>query len=302
MKRFRNILVDIGTGRSPGPALQRATTLARQNDATMTVVAVAPELRRTARLFVPAGVQEILAGEQEERLAHTLAELQAAGLHAASKMLTGEHAVELIREALRGGHDLLLRSHLATAPYGPIDVKLLRKCPCPVWLVAGPTAGPYTTILAAVKPSPDDDSMSMLNRHVLELATSLASSEGGTLLVVHGWSLFGESTLRGRLKEEELSELLDQTRNAARRDVEAILAPFAGQIPDEHVHFVKGLSGDVIPEFVAAHDVGLLVMGTRGRSGVGGMVIGNTAERVLGEVRCSFIALKPAGFVSPITL
>jgi hypothetical protein len=41
-------------------------------------------------------------------------------------------------------------------------------------------------------------------------------------------------------------------------------------------------------------------MGTIGRSGVPGLLIGNTAERMLSAVDCSILALKPEGFVSPV--
>jgi nucleotide-binding universal stress UspA family protein len=43
-------------------------------------------------------------------------------------------------------------------------------------------------------------------------------------------------------------------------------------------------------------------MGTIARSGVTGLLMGNTAERVFGHVNCSVLAVKPAGFVSPVKL
>ena len=41
-------------------------------------------------------------------------------------------------------------------------------------------------------------------------------------------------------------------------------------------------------------------MGTVGRSGIDGVIIGNTAEKVLNRIECSVLALKPPGFVTPI--
>jgi len=41
-------------------------------------------------------------------------------------------------------------------------------------------------------------------------------------------------------------------------------------------------------------------MGTIGRSGVKGVLLGNTAEKVLDASRQSILAVKPDGFVSPI--
>lgn len=301
MKRFKKILLDIGTVPGGGAALRRATILARRNDATLTVVAVVPDVPRRTRL-APIGLEALLSEDHDERLAAALAELRDADLRVVSKMLKGDHAVEVIREVIRGGHDLVLRSHTASVPYGPIDMKLLRKCPCHVWLVAGRAAASPRKILAAVKPSPDDSSTNALNATVLELATSLAEAEGGEVLVVHGWSMFGEGILRRRLSTDELEKLVDEARSDAKRELDELLEPFASRIHEDHVHLVKGLPGAVIPAFVAAHQIDLLIMGTLARSGVAGVITGNTAEQVLGEVHCSLIALKPPGFVSPITL
>jgi hypothetical protein len=44
----------------------------------------------------------------------------------------------------------------------------------------------------------------------------------------------------------------------------------------------------------------LLVMGTVCRTGAAGFLIGNTAETVLSDVTCSVLAMKPAGFVTPV--
>ena len=46
----------------------------------------------------------------------------------------------------------------------------------------------------------------------------------------------------------------------------------------------------------------LIVMGTIVHSGVEGLLLGSTAEKVLGEAEVSVLAVKPEGFVSPIKL
>lgn len=45
----------------------------------------------------------------------------------------------------------------------------------------------------------------------------------------------------------------------------------------------------------------ILVMGTVGRTGIPGLVIGNTAEAILNQVHCSILAVKPPDFVSPVS-
>jgi len=46
--------------------------------------------------------------------------------------------------------------------------------------------------------------------------------------------------------------------------------------------------------------IDVLVMGTLGRTGISGFIIGNTAENVVQKLECSLLALKPGGFVSPV--
>ena len=43
-------------------------------------------------------------------------------------------------------------------------------------------------------------------------------------------------------------------------------------------------------------------MGTLSRGGVAGLLIGNTAERVVNRVDCSLLTIKPEDFISPVTL
>ena len=61
-------------------------------------------------------------------------------------------------------------------------------------------------------------------------------------------------------------------------------------------HLLEGVNDKVLTAFVASKRASVLVMGTVGRTGLAGLIVGNTAERVLRQVRCSIVALKPAGF------
>jgi len=57
-----------------------------------------------------------------------------------------------------------------------------------------------------------------------------------------------------------------------------------------------------IVKLARSKKIDLLVMGTVCRTGVAGFFIGNTAEKVLSEVNCSVLTVKPQGFVTPVTL
>ncbi len=68
------------------------------------------------------------------------------------------------------------------------------------------------------------------------------------------------------------------------------------------MHLLKGNAGTLIPELAQEKAIELIVMGTVCRTGVSGMIIGNTAETVLRRVDCSVLAVKPDGFVTPVML
>jgi len=68
------------------------------------------------------------------------------------------------------------------------------------------------------------------------------------------------------------------------------------------VHLLKGKASGLIPELVKKRRINLIVMGTVCRTGIPGFFIGNTAEKVLHRVNCSVLAIKPEGFVTPVTL
>jgi hypothetical protein len=58
----------------------------------------------------------------------------------------------------------------------------------------------------------------------------------------------------------------------------------------------------VIPRHARQSGVDLVVMGTVARRGLAGLITGNTAERLLHGLSCSLLAIKPEGFVTPVTL
>ena len=68
------------------------------------------------------------------------------------------------------------------------------------------------------------------------------------------------------------------------------------------VYMLNGEAGRLIPALAAAREVELIVMGTVSRSGVAGLLIGNTAEKVLNQVDCSVLTVKPDDFITPVKL
>lgn len=65
-------------------------------------------------------------------------------------------------------------------------------------------------------------------------------------------------------------------------------------------HVLQDSAKTVIPEMAAQLKEDLVVMGTVARTGIAGLLVGNTADTIFEQLRCSVLALKPPGFVTSI--
>jgi nucleotide-binding universal stress UspA family protein len=69
-----------------------------------------------------------------------------------------------------------------------------------------------------------------------------------------------------------------------------------------HFHLPQGAAQKMIPELAVKLGADIVVMGTVARTGISGLIIGNTAETILYQLECSVLASKPAGFITPVTV
>ncbi|MGI9596696.1 MAG: universal stress protein [Acidimicrobiales bacterium] len=297
MSRLRSILFCPLADRDNPSAARRATTLAAKHGAAMTMLGVVPEPARLSSLIHGRDHDRRLVEEARRSMEHKLSRCGIDG--SKGKIMVGDPALTIIQEVLTSGHDLVVVSADDDHDHATIR-RLLRKCPCPVWVIR-PTRAKINRVLAAVNADPAEYD---LNRRILELATDMNHVYGGELHVVHSWELYGEATMRGssfvRTEPDELDAMLREEEAGHRAALDELLADPAAQGAAWTVHLVKGPAPSVVPDLVRRRRINLLVMGTVARTGISGLVMGNTAERILDEVRCSVVTVKPPGFVSPI--
>lgn len=300
MRRFKKILYRPSNRAHDPVALARVVDLATRNSAKLTLFGVVPAPNRLQRLFDRPHLveQTVVAAEREllEKLTSATAHVERDQVEVTVEV--GKPGVAIIEHVLTAGHDLVIVND-SNAAEKPSVKRLLRKCPCPVWVMK-PTRHTVHRVLAAVNPHPDEAD---LNRLILELASSMVAEFGGELHVGHAWEVYGDTpdgTVFNFTPAVEFDQLHDEVQTAHADALAAVLAD--GRFADApwQIHLERGPAADVIPEMIRKNDIDLLVMGTIARSGIDGVVIGNTAERILGEVKCSVLAVKPNGFVSPI--
>ena len=305
MKRFKNILVIPSEPKADDPALVRATALANNNAARLMVIWPLEEAHDggTGLEYLPDIVNAL-----EKELEKAVGPTREQGLIVDTRVRAGKPFVEVIRQVREGGHDLVVktaRGHKLheSLMFGTTALHLLRKCPCPVWII-NPKPSKRSGVLAAVDPDTTNEQSQALNQKIMELATSLSVLEEMDLHVVHAWSVPHEDMIRHspwlRVTRSDADNYVKDIEGRHRERFAALYEQFQHRVTSMETHFVKGEPGQVIPSIIDEKNIEVVIMGTVARTGVPGLLIGNTAEGVINQVDCSVLAVKPEGFVSPI--
>ncbi len=307
MKRFSNILFVSNSEGDESAAFQRALNLVKSNQARLKVICVVepPRSRGVTNLL------DLLIEQQREHLEGLIKNTVLSEGDLELKVLVGKPFIEIIKEVIQYGHDLLIKSLDNEAHvYGGTDIKLLRKCPCPLWLIKDVHHQDYDRILVALDYEPENPESAALNQQLLELSSSLAIAEFAELHIVHAWQFELESKFRSVRMDFSDAEVDEMVRNegiSRRHWLNEItnthlksLGKKAADYLQPELHLIKGDAREVVPQ--CAEEVGaeLIIMGTVGRSGIPGFFIGNTAEQILNRIDISVLAIKPAKFVSPV--
>jgi nucleotide-binding universal stress UspA family protein len=287
----------------PAPAWELALALARRSGASVTVLGVArPPSTKWIELsgLPPDRLAQLPQEELHEGLAG-LARSAPPDIEVRVETTSGVAFAEATRAVLREHYDVVA----VPAPPGSVGSTaqhLIRKCPAPVWVVRGAPPSLPARIAVAIDADPEVQHR-CFDRKLADTALALAALCESELHVLHGVAPTpSPHTMRYRagLSEAEVGALLDRLRAKRRQWLEALLG---GRTPGPQGCLVRVLDAEPvveIPAELARLAIDLLVLGTIGRSGLAGFLIGNTAEDMLRRADCSLLALKPDGFLSPV--
>ncbi|HWB12629.1 MAG TPA: universal stress protein [Pirellulales bacterium] len=304
---FHKILVATDFSDGACSALAQAVWLAKLIGAEVTLAHAIPLTRDTMATFasnpwyVAANAEEIehrLRHAADRRLREAIAPYRGQGVDLGYKTLWGTPFIEVIHAVQEEGFDLVVagtRGLSAVSRFfiGSTATRLVRKCPSPVWTVRQGAPEGVRTLLATTD-------FSEVSRKSVRLAADLARRTGGSLHVLHvdtaaseyGLELFADEEVQASAqRRRRRRKLVEQVREFVRElelPVEAKIVVETGDAWRRILTTARRLSAD------------LTVMGTLARGGVAGMVIGNTAEKVLHAASGSLLAIKPDGFVSPV--
>lgn len=309
MHQFHNILfVSHGLG-GEEDALRQALKLAYDNQASLTVLIVCPAF--------PTHLEEYKATYEHSLIEHTEQAVQTekSALHLSKKKMSVKIELEsgpapdirIIRYVLRYSFDLLIKqaeTEQSQHGFKATDMALLRKCPCPLFIVRPlKHRENKVRIAVAIDPMDGEPAAQALSIQLLQASSTIAKHYSGRLDVISCWNFPQEEYLRDSVwiatPKKELDQMILNEKKAHEKALYEIV-DHAQTLDDHQIHHLKGLPDEIIPTFIQNHAVDILVMGTVARTGISGFIIGNTAENILQKINCSLLALKPNGFVSPV--
>ncbi len=287
-----------------------ALSLARNNDAPLGVLVVCPEFPDEFPDYRKKYEGSLLAqAESSIRFTKETIKLEEGAVDISIALVSDKTpSTKIIQYVLQRGHDLLIKEAEPLdgggSGFRAIDMDLLRKCLCAVWLCR-PIAHSrqHIQVAVAIDPESSEPAAEASSKRMLELSRSLADSCSGELHIISCWDYELESFLRGsvwvKVSDAEIVGAVLGTQQKHRAALEGSIK--ASDISGSHrVHHLRGMAEERIPSLVTDEKIDILVMGTVARTGIPGFIIGNTAENIVQKLSCSLMALKPQGFVSPV--
>ena len=324
MKRFNSILCVVDNEHSFDTAFAQSMKIANDHQAKISFISVIapPKNWPVALLKKESNFDNFheIAESRHATIRSWISKLNPT-LKANIDVYLGKGFIEIIKCVTKNKHDLVVKCaediDWIDRMFGSEDMHLLRKCPCPVLMLKPSQKDAFRKILATVDINEDASSLddenaqNQLNRQVLEHSAAFCMPELMELHIGSTWVAYAEDFYRygafSSLPEEEVNHYAEQVRRDCSdklevcvREMDNILGKETLQYLLPNIHLVKGKPSKEIPLMVEKYDIDLIVMGTVGRIGIPGLIIGNTAESILEQVRCSVLAIKPEGFKSPI--
>lgn len=309
MRTIRRILVAIKDPSAHSlAAVEKATQLALASGAKL-------DLFHSITTQVYTGF-DLQASQVEElgniRLAQYRARLEAIAEIAREAGVTATTSVEwdypaheaIVRRALKSKADLIVAECHAGHRVAPLllhvtDWELLRYSPVPVLLVKNKRPYRKPILLAAVDPTHANSKPTALDDEILTAAVAVRTALGGRLHAVHSFVPIPADVKPAELLSEDATRLLEK-RARAHASARLGKALRHVQISRTHRHLMSRHPVNAIPELARKIHCDIVVMGAVSRTGLKRFLIGNTAERIIDDLGCDVLVVKPRDFTTRV--
>lgn len=284
----------------------------KTNECNMMVVVVLPQLgHKVFEWFEHEKHQDLVQQQraiEEQKRADWALMAKKTGVEYHLEIRFGKLFYEVVHSAHQNSVELLLKQaedieQSDGVMFQSVDWHLLRKSPVPLLLYRQGSRLPFAKTLVSMDVDIETKpyQVSDLNQTLLSWAKKLQPN--AVQNIVHAWQADVENLIRhwdADLEGDSLIKLSEQLYFEHKKAINQELEESQLTKEQTKVFMCKGEPAESIADTVAEQNVDLLILGTLARSGLPGLLIGNTAEDLLERVNCSVLTIKPADFKSPI--
>ncbi len=303
--KIKHILVDMDPTKDEQPALQKGIMLARQFGASIELfLADYHSGLVTNWLWNEAQTEKAkkaYIASKQRWLDSYLAMVTDEKLSVSTDVRWHKPVYEgVIEKAIDCNADLVIKSthfhpKLNKLFFTPNDWQLLKRCPVPLLLAKDSTANEYGQIMAAVDPARSHDKPECLDKMILSTVNELSTKLSANAQVAHCyesvgvelWHDLGVGAHGLDMQSFDHVEYLKQLEKHHREEFEKLIEGY--EFNESNRHLENGVAHKLLPDIVKDCDIDLLVMGATYRTGL----IGGMAEKILDEINCDVLALKP---------
>lgn len=306
--RFKNILVAVDFSPSTPATLNQALRLAKAGQSRVTLAHCVPDIARiiasTPRFIAGMPQLAMLYGDIDQtqqnfkqdaaaQLSELTAALPTADHEISSAVLVGDPNVAISQAVEKQSYDLVVCGTRGTGTWekflvGSTAKRLVRDCPTSVLVVNDEHRHRPKVVMAAV----DFSSVSLKALSTLSSIATYWSSELHVLHVVESLEISADAVKRNPQAQRLRNEINDETAER----ILALVKRADVELGKVRVHVSWGTPWREVTRTAERINAELIAIGTVGRSGIKGLLIGNTAEKVLSACRRSILTVKPDDF------
>ncbi len=282
----KSILVITYAGESDSCSLKKAHDIAAPLGAQIEAV-------RFIKTTSDDEPDDISLHNQAEQLTHSLSEIFADYEHKSSissQIVVTDNIVDwVVNYCEQKDFDLVLKAghRSETLFHTPCDWELIRNLQVPVLIASQQHWRNKHNVLAAINPNNHDDVHQELNALILQWSKKWSHTFNSTLHIVYSLPV---SKILKELDIIDVKEYASKHREEGEEKLTELLQQH--DLTNVKIHITAGPPEKTIPHCANQLKAELVIMGSMGRRGLSGMLIGNVAEKVMHNLRTDSLIIE----------
>lgn len=292
---IRDIAVAVDGSESAAKAIAWAANAAAKRKTSVTLVSAyhLPQFMYAEGMVPPPELYEELAAEAQDKVDAAYQAIKAFDENIEVKGYVYESSpIDLLLKVSQSAEMIVMgsrgRGGLSGLVLGSVSAAVVSHAHCPVVVVRADShvteQNKYGPVLVGVDGSE-------VSRAALRRAFEEAQARGAVLQALHAWSDSAmSSSMVGLVQAHQQWE---QAVNEEKQLLERELEPLRAEFPEVEVEALSECDNPVKLLVNKAQDAQLVVVGSRGRGGFTGMVLGSTSRALLQSVPCPLMVVRP---------